>query len=123
MSDLLDLYVALERDEETRGIPTDRRILSAIREMAREGVPHPYTPAQIAVRADCEPEDVEALAESMGFRWPLNADGGRRYRQASFGFDRDEPRRRRDRAQSVVELRRFRDAYVKHRGWRMEVAK
>ena len=123
MSDLLDLYVRLERDEETRGIPTDRRILSAIRDMAREGVPHPYTPAQIAVRADCEPEDVEALAESMGFRWPLNADGGRRYRQASFGFDADEPKRRRDQAASVVELRRFRDAYVKHRGWRMEVAK
>ena len=123
MSDLLDLYVRLERDEETHGIPTDRRILSAIREMAREGVPHPYTPAQIAVRADCEPEDFEALAESMGFRWPLNADGGRRYRQASFGFDADEPKRRRDQAASVVELRRFRDAYVKHRGWRMEVAK
>ena len=123
MSDLLDLYIRLERDEETNGVPTDQRILSAIRDMAREGVPHPYTPAQIAVRADCEPEDVEALAASMGFRWPLNADGGRRYRQASFGFDADEPKRRRDQAASVVELRRFRDAYVKHRGWRMEVAK
>lgn len=118
MSDLLELYVRLERDEETDGVPTDRRIMAAFAELHRDGIGYPYTPIQIAIVADCEPDEVTALAESMGSAWPLDGDGYPRVRQAVFAWDTDERRRRRrrDAARSVVELRRFRRTFLAAKG-------
>ena len=41
MSDLLELHVRLERDEETDGVPTDRRIMAAFAELHRDGIGYP----------------------------------------------------------------------------------
>ena len=118
MSDLLALYIELERAEDTGGVPTDQRILNALTELRRDGIGYPFTPVQIAFLADCEPDDVTALAASMGDRWPLGDDGYPRVRQAVFAFGESRRRRRRrDAAQSVVELRRFRRAFTTAKGW------
>lgn len=118
MSDLLDLYLQLEDlAEEVDQVPLDRRILAAVTglRVRRKG---PFTPVQIAFLADCEPNDVTALAAQMGDRWPLGDDGYPRIRQAVFAFGESRRRRRRrDTAQSVVELRRFRRAFTAAKGW------
>lgn len=123
MSDLLELYVALERDEETEGVPTDRRIMAAFAELHRDGIGYPYTPIQIAIVADCEPDEVTALAESMGSAWPLDGDGYPRVRQTVFAWGAALGRRRRRRdearamAESVKELYRFRRTFLSAKGW------
>jgi len=119
MPDLLELYVRLERDEETEGVPTNRRIMAAFAELHRDGIGYPYTLLQIAFLADCEPDEVTALAESMGSAWPLDGDGYPRVRQTVFAWDSPQRRRRRrrDAARSVVELRRFRRTFLSAKGW------
>ena len=118
MSDLLALYESLEDLQEVDAVPLNRRIMAAVTGLRsrRKG---PYTLLQIAFLADCEPDEVTALAESMGSAWPLDGDGYPRVRQTVFAWDTDERRRRRrrDAARSVVELRRFRRTFVSAKGW------
>ena len=81
MSDLLELYVRLERDE-TDGVPTDRRIMAAFAELHPRRHRLPHTPIQIAIVADCEPDEspprrVDGLrVAARRRRLPACASGG-----------------------------------------------
>ena len=118
MSSLLALYESLEDLQEVETVPLNERIMAAVTGLRsrRKG---PYTLLQIAFLADCEPDEVTALAESMGSTWPLDGDGYPRVRQAVFAWDsvgERRRRRRRDAARSVKELRRFRRTFLAAKG-------
>ena len=122
MSDLLTLYRSLEALQEVETVPLNDRIMAAVTGLRsrRKG---PYTLLQIAFLADCEPDEVTALAESMGSAWPLDGDGYPRVRQTVFAWGAALGRRRRRRdearamAESVKELYRFRRTFLSAKGW------